>query len=44
MQAKKEIQEIDLKPYEPFGVPLLKFLFGLTVLSLVLTAAYELFF
>lgn len=43
MHSRKPIQALDLKPYQPFGVPLLKILFGLTLLSLVLTATYEFF-
>lgn len=41
---KEYIDELDLKPYQPFGIPLLKLLFGLTVISLFITATYELFF
>lgn len=34
----------DLKPFQPFGIPMLKLLGGLAVLSLLLVALYELIF
>lgn len=39
--AAKAPTKEDLKPYQPFGIPMLKLLFGLTVLSLAATAIYE---
>lgn len=33
--------ESTLKPYQPFGIPLLKLLFGITLVSLAITAFYE---
>jgi hypothetical protein len=46
MQQKKQmntVNDIDLKPYQPFGIPLLKLLFGIAVISLFVTATYEFF-
>lgn len=31
----------NLKPYQPFGIPMMWFLFGLTGLSLLVTAIYK---
>uniref|UniRef100_A0A0Q9YGU3 Uncharacterized protein n=1 Tax=Candidatus Berkiella cookevillensis TaxID=437022 RepID=A0A0Q9YGU3_9GAMM len=38
---KEESLINELKPYQPYGIPMLKFLFGLTLISLVITALYE---
>ncbi|MBS0289799.1 MAG: hypothetical protein JSS07_07180 [Proteobacteria bacterium] len=35
---------LNLKPYQPFGIPLLAILFGLALFSLALTALYEIIF
>lgn len=40
----KPTESIDLKPYQPYGIPLLKLLAGLAILSLVVTALYEILF
>lgn len=36
-------QAIDLKPYQPMGIPLLKLLGGIAVFSFLATAIYEYF-
>lgn len=41
MKEENLISEFDLKPYQPYGIPMLKFLFGLTLISLTVTALYE---
>jgi len=43
MTNEKQNQTIDLKPYQPYGIPMLKLFGGLVVLSLVATALYEYF-
>ena len=35
------VEDLNLKPYQPYGIPMLKFLFGLTLISLAVTALYE---
>lgn len=44
MKEENIITEFELKPYQPYGIPMLKFLFGLTLISLVVTALYEFVF
>lgn len=34
----------DLKPYQPFGIPILKLMGSFVLLSLAMVAVYELFF
>lgn len=34
----------DLKPYQPYGIPMLKLLGGIAVISICLVIVYELFF
>ena len=41
MRNKNQPKGQSLKPYHPFGVPLLGFLAALTLLALVVTALYE---
>jgi hypothetical protein len=38
---QNQVNDIDLKPYQPYGIPLLKLLAGLAIISLIATALYE---
>lgn len=41
MKEETVLDELELKQYQPYGIPMLKFLFGLTLISLAITAVYE---
>ena len=44
MKPERPFDESALKPYQPYGIPLLKFLFGIVVITLAITGIYEYFF
>jgi hypothetical protein len=39
-QNKKYV-EVDVKPYQPYGIPLLLFLGGIGAIALIVVAIYE---
>ena len=41
MMDEKSTQAIDLKHYQPFGIPIIKLMSSIALLALIATALYE---